>query len=127
MALPSVFLFNSSSNLIYVYLNGAGPTQVVSVSGTSPTLNWVPQGPTTNPTFTATPTAGTIGWGNNQVAIQVSGGTQAGSPFTINIPQNTQLPLFSVEIYFFYKDVNNVSWVVLGDGAFLSGSITIGK
>jgi hypothetical protein len=123
MALPSVFLFNTSSNLIYVYLNGAGPVQALSAGGTSPAANWVPQSPMTQPTFTETPTAGTVGWGGNQV--QVSGWSGLGTPFTINVPRSSQ-PIFSIEIYLFYQNVNNVSWIVLADGAFLSGSVSNG-
>jgi hypothetical protein len=124
MALPLVYLFNASSNLIYIYTNGAAPNQAISAPGTSPTLLWVPQSPATQPTFTNTPQAGTFGWGNNTVTVQVAGGTIS-QAFTISIPQNTQLPMFSVEIYLFYQSVNSVSWMVLGDGTPVSGTYNL--
>jgi hypothetical protein len=124
MAVPLIYLFNASANGIYVFTNGASPTQAITVPAASP-ANWIPQSPTTQPTFTNTPGAGTFGWGNNTVTVQVMGGSQTSAPFVINIPQNTQIQLFSVEIYLFYLNVNSVSWMVLGDGTPLSGSVAL--
>jgi hypothetical protein len=122
----SIAIFNAGMQSVTVIVNN-GPQTLIP--GTSPAQNWQPQtqapgtGPSYSPGYPAPNVLGNAG--PNQVQVYVAGSPIGGRPFQFSLPNN--FPIGSVQIYLFFSNERNTSWLVLADGAICAqGNIAFG-
>jgi hypothetical protein len=108
-----VAVFNANTNPVQISVNTGAP---ISISGTGPNQNWVPQQPSPNPLTYSNgyPAANVFGsLAPNQVTVIVNG-VPISQPLQISIPQTG--PLFSLQLYIFFGTTSTVSWIMLSGG-----------
>lgn len=114
-----VTLFNACSTALSVTLNQGNQ---MALAATSAEYDWAPypQDSTPVPTFTrGNPAPNVIGCGSpNSLSAFVNGVPEGGPPFQFTIP--TEYPLTSIQIYVFFKSVQQCSWVALADGKIIA-------
>lgn len=118
MPQPSITLFNTSTRSIQVSVNN-GPQ--LSVAGAS-APGWTPQVPASGGLgwSYATPGQNTLAPGANVLTITPAGSTQP-SVATVALPRTLQWG--SVQLYVFFNDYSDLSWVVLNNGQFITGNM----
>ena len=108
-----VTVFNANTNPVAISVNTGAP---VTINGTGPNQNWVPQQPSPNPLSYSNgyPAANVFGsLAPNQVTVIVNG-VPISQPLQISIPQSG--PVFSLQLYIFFSTTSTVSWTMLSGG-----------
>jgi len=122
MAVP-VAVFNAGSQSVSVTVN-QGPQ--IPVGPTGPSFDWAPQpqrpglGPTYAPGNPAPNVIGNVG--SNSVQAFVADVPIGGGAFQFSISSGD--PVRSIQLYFFFADVQNTSWLALIDGKPLAQRVT---
>jgi hypothetical protein len=117
----AVALFNTNSSSLQIVVNNGSP---VSIAGTGPSQNWVPQQPNPNPISANNgyPAPNVFGvMAPNQVQVIVNG-TPVSAPLQISIPQSA--PVFSLQLYIFFS-YSSVSWTLLNGGQLIGSGTAI--
>jgi hypothetical protein len=112
----SASVFNASTLEIEIVVNGGDR---ISIAGTGPDQNWVPQQPNPNPlSFAGYGGGGSpneFGYGPNQVEVTVSG-------ISINVPVSVGIGnIISLQFYIFLAE-RSVSWALLDNGLLIGAS-----
>ena len=115
-----VSIFNANTLPINVMVNNGQSFQIAGV--TAPT--YAPQLPQSGgPSFSfGAPAQNTFGVGTNQVQITPQNSIVSNS-FTMTLPASINYQ--SLQLYVFFANVNNVSWVLLQNGAILLQNTSI--
>ena len=105
-----VTVFNTSTIPLQLIVNNGTP---VSIPGTSPNQNWIPQQPNSNPfSFSQNnPAPNALGYGSNMVQVMVN-------EMPINVPLQVSIPmtqLFSLQLYIFLAN-SSASYALLNNG-----------
>lgn len=112
--MATVQVFNASSQNVTVMVNQGAQ---FGINGTGPSLQWVPQTPTSGgPTYTPGNAAPNVigNASSNTVLAFVNGSPIGGGPFVFSLP--TSYPVGSVQLYLFFASVQSATWLVLTDG-----------
>lgn len=118
----TVHVFNGAAPTLTITVNNGG---AFTVRGTSSSLRWTPLPSRQPPSFTgAKPAKGALGYGTNNCGIGVSPGTSM-KPVDIDIPGHVD-PGAALQLYFFGKDIDHVTWVLLADGFPVAGKVSVG-
>jgi hypothetical protein len=119
-ASPTVTIFNVNPLSVQVSVNN-GPQ--FSISGAS-APNWTPQSPSQGgPTWSnTTPGQNVLAPGANYLNLTSSGGFEP-MVANANLPRNIQWN--SLQLYLFFNSYNELSWVVLNDGQFVTGNLQL--
>jgi len=117
----TVTLFNANSLDLLVSINNG--QQFTLSSASAP--NWTPQqaaagGPTWSD---ISPGQNVIAPGDNYLQITPTGAIQPSST-VVNLPRNFQWT--SVQLYIFFNAYSDLSWIVLNNGQYVTGDLTLG-
>ena len=120
-ASPTVVVFNS--NTLPVQVNVNNNTSSFVINGASGP-GWVPQVPATGgPTWSnTTPSGNVLAPGKNYIQITPQG-VQQPVTFTVDLPKTFQWN--SLQLYIYFDTYNNVSWIVLNEGQYVTGNINL--
>ncbi|WP_434625689.1 hypothetical protein [Azospirillum sp. B2RO_4] len=115
----NVYMFNASLTLLNVSINGGNP---LTISGAAASSGWQPApAPKPIPFTAGLPSAGSFGIGSNSCEITPTRGSITNTA-TIVINDSTP-PNTPLQLYFYYVDDSNVSWILLDNGQCINGSL----
>lgn len=113
-----VTLLNASALAVTVVVNSA--TDSVWIGHTGASLCWQPQydmtSVTMNPGGPAAPNV--LATGANSLALTPDGST---TPTTVQLEVPGDLQWHSLQLYIFFNTYQDFSWIVLNNGAYVSG------
>lgn len=120
----NVYIYNATQEGLTIAVNNG---TLITVTGATAALNWVPVVTSPAPVFNGTNTvsAGQFAYGNNTVSVySTSGGVSTLQNFPVNIDANW--PFVSISIQIFWSNANTLSYVALNGGQPFNGTLNLG-
>ncbi|HYK02930.1 MAG TPA: hypothetical protein VE974_14310 [Thermoanaerobaculia bacterium] len=115
-----VSVFNANNSAVNVIVNNGPSFQIAGISGPNYQAQLATSGA---PGFTpGAPLPNTFGVGTNQVSITPVNSIISNT-FTMTLPSSVQYQ--SLQLYVFFANINQVSWVLLQNGQILLQNISI--
>jgi hypothetical protein len=119
-AMPTVTIFNANPLAVIMSVNNGDQFFFPGAQGPA----WSPTIPTSGgPTWSnTTPAPNVLAPGPNSLMITPQG---AVAPYqtTVNLPANFQWS--SIQLYIFFNNYSDVSWMVLNEGQFVTGNLQL--
>lgn len=125
MASPTIPVSFFNANILDVTVQVNNGPQFTVAAAAPP--NFTPNLPTANaPTFdpVGPPRPGVLAPGSNFITITTSGSVE---PFIFPVNLGGSVQYASVQFYAFWNSNKAVNWVILNNGSYVDGSLSLGK